>query len=378
LTAARSRDGAGTRQLLLRIAFTVVLLVPLALLFVDARASVTERDTNTRQERIGVEYLRALEPLTKALIEAQSAAVVGQPGKFAAVTAQVDKFQDIDTRYGAQLGLTRRWAALRDRIAQLPSVTGPAAAYGLFSEATSVALALYLEVWRDAYFDVDPDRDSASLQSAVTIDLPRIAVAAGRYNDAVVLNRGKEMTATTLAELISLRDEIVGSGRTLIANLQDAVDVTKNAGLSNLLFDELSAMQQRVDAVAAARGLVEGSVTVADVTTAGLLGESMGRTVSAMYAKALAGLDTLLGARQSELQSDLLRLNLAGGAGLLLALCPLGFGVWVWIRTRREPGAPDDLDEPEDTGAIAGFPVWSSSVETAETGSRRERSVVAR
>ena len=354
-----------------------MLLVPLALLFVDARTTVTERDTTTRQERIGVEYLRALEPLTTALIDAQTAAVIGQGGRFAVVTAEVERFQEIDTRYGEELGVTRRWAALRSRIAQLPSVSESAVAYGLFSEATAVALALYLEVWRDAYFDVDPDRDSASLQTAVTIDLPQIAVLAGRFSDSFALNRGRELTAVALAELLALRERIVESGRTVIANLQDAVDVTEDAGLSGLLLDEINTLQQRVDALGGARGLTDGPVTGTDIATAGILGTAVVTAASALYAKSLAALDSLLGTRQADLRADFIRINLVGGAGAVLALFPLGFGVWVWARNRRQPAAPDDLDEVEDTGAIAGFPVWSST-EAVEAGARRERSVAAR
>jgi hypothetical protein len=103
----------------------------------------------------------------------------------------------------------------------------------------------------------------------------------------------------------------------------------------------------------------------------------MARTASAMYAKVLTALDSLLGLRQVDLRARSLRLSLAAAAGALLALVPLGFGIWTWARTRRQPGAPDDLDEPEDTGAIAGFPVWSSA-ETANGGARRERTVAAR
>ncbi|MER6596578.1 hypothetical protein ABT214_32950, partial [Micromonospora purpureochromogenes] len=57
----------------------VAMLAPVAFLFAQHhRLTGDDRDLAVR-ERLGVEYLRALGPVTEALVDAQSAAVAGRP-----------------------------------------------------------------------------------------------------------------------------------------------------------------------------------------------------------------------------------------------------------------------------------------------------------
>ncbi len=71
--APRVRRRPRTPGRLLPLLLTTALLLPVAFLVVQAHQLVdTDRDVVAR-ERLGVEYLRALGPVTDALVDAQSA-----------------------------------------------------------------------------------------------------------------------------------------------------------------------------------------------------------------------------------------------------------------------------------------------------------------
>ena len=61
-----------------RILAVLLILAPVGVLFVTSRRPAVDEQNRTAQELLGVDYLRALQPLTVALLAAQSEAVAGR------------------------------------------------------------------------------------------------------------------------------------------------------------------------------------------------------------------------------------------------------------------------------------------------------------
>src|SRR5262245_31858425 len=77
VTAAmrRARAYGRPRRVVMRILLTIGLIAPAAFLFIDLRNYIDVRASASVRELLGVEYLRALEPLGTALGETQAAVI---------------------------------------------------------------------------------------------------------------------------------------------------------------------------------------------------------------------------------------------------------------------------------------------------------------
>ena len=158
---------------------TVLLLVPLGVLFAAAWDTTTDDRARTIREQQGVQYLARLAPLVTTLADAQSAALAGVRTPPAGLAGTVAAVSEIDGRLGATLRTTQRWADLRDRIDKLAGVTGTSLdVYRAHVEVGDLLLALFAAVRDNSRLVSDPDNDIAFLQQAVAVDLPETVAQA--------------------------------------------------------------------------------------------------------------------------------------------------------------------------------------------------------
>ncbi|MEU9509019.1 hypothetical protein AB0D32_22390 [Micromonospora sp. NPDC048170] len=348
---ARRRPPAVGRVLPLLL--LVALLAPMTLLFVQTwRLTADDRDLVSR-ERLGVEYLRALAPVTDALVDAQSAAVAGRPVSGTALTHAVEAAASVDARIGDELRSQERWAGLRARIEAL-GARGPAdpeAAFAAYGEATDLLLALYRKVRETSGLVSDPRSDSFFLQDGAGEELPEAMVAAGRLVDLALL-AGRRPAADrnrTTGELAALRMAALTPAGDLVTDLRAAVDSSESADLGPSILTPLDTYQRAVEALAAHSAPTDRSPVVDQTRIAGARVDAQA-AARKLQPVILGELDALLAGRVDDL--DRRRwLTVAAGVLALLLWAALG-AVWLAAarrhaaETRREP----DGDQGQEHG----------------------------
>ncbi|TDC76797.1 hypothetical protein E1193_23340 [Micromonospora sp. KC606] len=250
---------------LLPLVLVLALLAPVAALFVQAYGRTgDDRDLATR-ERLGIEYLRVLAPVTEALVEAQSAAVAGRPASPESLDRAVERVTQVDLRIGGELRSQERWSGLRAKLEALPEkrLTDREAAYTAYSEVTDLLLALYRKVRESSGLVRDPEEDSFFLQDGVGRDLPTALVAAGRLADLTVLaaTRPASQATRTLGELAEARIIALGAASDLVADLRAAVGNSERTDLGATVLAPLDTYQRAVEALAAYSAPEPGSRT---------------------------------------------------------------------------------------------------------------------
>ncbi|MEU7956445.1 hypothetical protein [Micromonospora humida] len=334
---------------------TALLLLPVAFLVVQGYRLVdTDRELAER-ERLGVEYLRALGPVTEALVDAQTAAVAGRPVPRDALDRAVEEAAAVDTRVGGELRSTERWAGLRAKLEGLPSrsLTDPETAFTAYGEVTDLLLALHGKIRETSGLIRDPGSDSYFLQDGVGEEMPEATVAAGRLIDLAVLAQRRPAAdqARTVGELATLRFAALQPAGDLVNDLQTVVDTSESADIGAGVLTPFDNYQRAVEALGALsqpRGRAQ-ELDVAKLAAARNQAQTASRELQPVL---LDELDRLLRQRIDQLDRDALLILAAGGvAGLLLVA--LGASGWLTRRGERPTGRGTPAVEPADASGPA-------------------------
>ena len=343
---ARRRPSVPGRVLSLLL--VAALLAPVGLLFAQThRLTGDDRDLAVR-ERLGVQYLRALGPVTDALVDAQSAAVNGRPVSREALTAAVEKATSVDSAVGDELRSHERWAELRAKLEALPDrgLTDPQAAFVAYGEVTDLLLALHRKVRESSGLIRDPQSDSFFLQDGIGGDLPEAMVAAGRLADltALAAQRPADQRLATLAELAGLRVTALAPATDLIADLFTAVENSESTELGPNVLTPLDTYQRSVQALAALSAPTGKSGTGTDpsqVAAARLNAQSAATQLQPII---LDQLDALLTKRIDRLDRERwLAIGAAALAGLLVCVLA-GLLIAAFWRARRRAAEEQRAD----------------------------------
>ncbi|MFE9693084.1 hypothetical protein [Micromonospora sp. NPDC005806] len=343
----RRRPSAPGRALPLLL--VMALLAPLGLLFLQThRHTGDDRDLAVR-ERLGVRYLRALGPVTDALVDAQSAAVAGRPVSREALTAAVARAAEVDSAVDDELRSHERWAGLRAKLEALPDreLTDPEAAYLAYGEVTDLLLALHRKVRESSGLVRDARSDSFFLQDGIGGDLPQAVVATGRLADLAALapRRPATRAGTTAAELAELRVGALGSATNLVADLRAAVDSSESADLGPNVLTPLDTYQRSVEALAAhSVSTGQAGPDPGQLSAARLSAQGAARQLRQVI---LDQLDTLLKERRDRLDRDRLLAVAAVAVAAVLLVVLAGTLLAALRRARR--GAAEE--SPESAGA---------------------------
>ncbi|MEH0969678.1 hypothetical protein V6U77_00860 [Micromonospora sp. CPCC 205546] len=334
----------------------VALLAPMTLLFVQTWQLTADDRELAGRERLGVQYLRALAPVTHALVDAQSAAVAARPVTSEALTRAVEAAASVDARIGDELRTQERWAGLRARIEAL-GARGPAdpeAAFTAYGEATDLLLALHGKVRETSGLVRDPRPDSFFLQHA-SRDLPETVVATGRLADLAVLaaDRPAAERDRTAVEIAALRVGVLAPAGDLVTDLRAAVDNSESADLGPSVLNPLDTYQRAVEAMAA-HSAPAGRAAGTDQSRIAGARQNAQTAAEQLQPVILDELDALLTERSRELDRDRW---LTVAAGLLAGLLWAALGALCLAALRRPRGrtAQDRRERhgadtpPEDT-----------------------------
>ena len=253
--APRARRRTSTLGRMLPLLLIAALLAPVGLLLAQSWQHTSEDRDQASRARLGVEYLRALAPITEALVEAQSAAVSGRPVPGEPLTRAVEQAATVDARIGGELLSQERWAGVRAKLEALRgrSAADPEAAYTAYGEVSDLLLALHRKVRESSGLVRDPEADSFFLQDSAGQELPEAVVAAGRLADLATLvsRRPAAEQPRGLLELTGLRVSALAPAADLVDNLRSAVDGSESTDLGANVLTPLDTYQRSVEALSA-------------------------------------------------------------------------------------------------------------------------------
>ncbi|MEH0846390.1 hypothetical protein V6U81_28860 [Micromonospora sp. CPCC 205711] len=354
----RRRPSAPGRVLPLLL--VAALLAPVAFLFVQThRLTGEDRDLAAR-ERLGVEYLRALGPVTEALVDAQSAAVAGRPGSREGLDRAVQAAAAVDARIGGELRSHERWAGLRAKLEALPdrALTEPEAAFAGYGEVTDLLLALHRKVRESSGLIRDPASDSFFLQDGIGGDLPTAMVAAGRLADLTSLAARRPDTerAATQGQLAELRVSARGSATDLVTDLLSAVDSTESTDLGHSVLTPLDTYQRSVEALVALSAPTgrTGQTEPGQVAAARLNAQAAAKQLQPVI---LNELDVLLKERIDSYDRDRWWAIGAAAVAVLLVLVLAGVLIAAFRRAYRR-AAEERRARRENSGALPEPSAW--------------------
>ncbi|MBO4162196.1 hypothetical protein [Micromonospora antibiotica] len=351
--ASRVRRRPRTPGRLLPLLLATALLLPVAFLVVRGHQLVDADRELAERERLGVEYLRVLGPVTEALVNAQTAAVAGRSVPRDALDRAVEAAAAVDTRIGDELRSTERWAGLRAKLEGLPSrsLTDPEVAFTAYGEVTDLLLALHGKIRETSGLIRDPGSDSYFLQDGVGEEMPEAVVAAGRLVDLAVLmpQRPAAEQARSLGQLATLRFAALQPAGDLVDDLQTVVETSESAGIGADVLTPFDNYQRAVEALAALSqpDSRTQAVDLTKLTAARSQAQTAARELQPVI---LDELDRLLRQRIDQLDRDDLLILAAGGVAVLL-LAALGASGWLPRRTGTPPGRDTAPGDPAETTA---------------------------
>ena len=326
---------------------TVLILVPLGILFATVWNQVEDDRAMTKAEQQGVEYLSKLAPLTTILADWQSAALAGNSSPPQPLEGVVAAIAEVDGRLGDELGSRERWSGLRDKLNELPSVAGgPLAVYQGHVEAADLLLALRDTVRDNSELVRDPDNDLANLQQVIAADLPETITQAGRMSDLSLIVQSAPSAQRPLlgAEYGAAIKSVDASVNRLTDNLQSAVDDTGSTSLSSGLLQPVDGFRRNIEGIAQGANPAGKPDPAALATARGQSTQATG-TLNAVLVKEM---NAQLTARLDRLDNDRLRALIAAVAAVVLALLAI---VLPLVLFRRAAPAADSGSARTGMGA---------------------------
>lgn len=319
---------------------TILMLVPAGILFAAVWGTVSDERESTRLEQKGVEYLAALAPLVSALAEAQSSALSGVSSQPGSLTDAVAAVGAADRRLGQELRTRERWTGLRQKIDQLPQVTGaPLVVFQAHVEVTDLALALYDAVRNNSELIRDPDNDLSHLQQALAVDLPVTVVQVSRMGDLsqLVAKANPQLQAQLGPQFGAAVQSVNTSVNSLTDDLQAAVDDTTSTTLSGNLVSGLDSFRRGVESLT--RGANPGGTP--NPATMATAQSQLQVSLANLAGIASREMAALLQGRLDRLDNQALVALVSAGAVILLAIA----AVVVPLTGRRRTGAGSSAGE---------------------------------
>jgi hypothetical protein len=357
---------------------TIGLIAPAAFLFIELRNSIEDRQATASRELLGVEYLRALEPVASALAEAQSAAIAGASNAVDAANAtlreRIADAAETNARIGVTLGVSERWTNLRGAIEALPRRGEPRALYSAYHDALDLELALVARVAELSGLAVDASPDAYYLHRAVTTDLPELTASTSRLADVAALNQSGTGTLSVvdLAGLVELQEDAGHAAASLVRSMETAATGTTDATLVNNVFAPLDGVRADLDQLSGAgSSITDGQVSPVDAEVLSTLRTNLAKAASGLAASIFDQLTAQLTARRDGAGRDRQYAVIAVTMLVVLSLFPTFAGTRDLLRVQRDQRARERLENAEPIGP---GPQWSRE----PVGAGRERAGAAR
>jgi hypothetical protein len=333
------------RQIAISALAVLALLVPVGFLSAQVWSSTGEALSFNTSERRGAEYVRPLTELLSVTTDAQSEAVGGRPVDVAALQSAVAAVDEVDRRYGDELGTLERWTAIKQGVGDLTSRSWPvpSAAFAQYSDLVTQMIELTRKVGDESRLILDPELDGYYLTNAAMLRIPDILVDSGRYLDLVVLAGSPSDDRVKLAQLTTARNRVASNAADLGEGLVKALSSTRSDTLGAGLTRPLDEFRTAVDTVAPSNSLLapasEGSPGELRTDQ-----DELQRSSLALQRAALSELGSLLETRRGGVERTRL---LALLVVVLALLVVAGVLAWLW---RTRPGSFPTPQEPDPSG----------------------------
>ncbi len=332
-TAGRARRAAAVAGLV------VLLVLPMAVIFTLLWSARAADLTFNQDERRGVRYLGPLTKLLDTVTQQQSEVVQGHGAVSAEVDQAVATVDAADREEGGRLQTTERWGQLRQ---QILDVTGradlnPAEAFTTYSGVVDLTVQLIRKAGDTSNLILDPKLDAYYLMNATLLRVPEMLVSSGRYTDLVriVAGTGKATDPDTLAQLASVRDQVLASADDLTAGLRKSFEATRSKSLVPTLLRQLDDFRTAVDTLAPRVSPVQsGPARSPNPDGVQLNQDDLQRAAIALDGVALGQLDELLKTRLDAIG----RQRVYALAALLAGVLASGTVV-IWLRPARRSGS---------------------------------------
>jgi len=328
------------RDVFLRVLLTIGLTAPAAALYVGFDGRLEEQRAGAARELLGVQYLRALQPLAAALGQAQSAAVSGDSAATrtaaAALDAAVADATAVDERIGDELGTRARWRDVRTRIAALPDDGEARGVYTAYRDVSELLRALTTRVGDLSGLTNDAETDAYYLHRAVTTDLPDLVLAAGRLSDVAFISTGTATKAADLADLLALHRQVTTVGGQLDDDVQAAAGATPEGLPTTTVHGALEVVRTELGRfLAAADTVIDADVKPAEAAAVAAARGKLGTATAALSVTVFDELGTLLSNRRDSASTGQTFGLIALLVAVALAIVPTVAGVVDYIRRRR-------------------------------------------
>jgi hypothetical protein len=319
-----------------RIALSLAMLAPTAVLFSLVWQPVGEQLDFGTLERHGVKYLQALVPLEIALTSAESAAVSGGTVPRDSLTRALDAAARVDTEFGGELRTHDRWTELRTKIEAVPTSLNGAKAYSAYGEVADLLLALMDKVRNNAKLARDPVADTYYLQDGAAQELPEAIVAAARFTDLLVIGAGLPAgdQAQSQVDIASARSDLSSNAHDLSDDVRLAVEGAGSRSIDSTLLSKLDRFNRSIDALTPLTKPGQGGAR-----------DEMQSAAADLSAVLLAQIDTALQSRLSTLDRRRLVAGVTLALAILLAVAPLAL-VLAGRRRARAAGAANPTSTP--------------------------------
>lgn len=320
----------------------VLPLLTVGLFAVVFRQSWTSNSADARfatDERSRVAYLRPLNHLVGALVEARSAAVQGTAIDAGAVESAVGLVDAADRQYRDVLHTGQRWATVRARInAEVAKPGSGPAALTTFSESLTLVLDLVQRVGDTSDLILDPQLDSYYIMNTALLRLPQVIVAAGYAGDLATLATGGTLTPDNLLRVAVARHDVAEGAADASAGLNRSIETTSRDELGANLAGQLDGFRAAVDQLAPSSvlGAQTGPVDVDSLPPAA---GTVRVTALALGDAVLSELDALLAGRQDSLTGQR-RIAIGVAVGVVVLAILL-----LWLARPRGTPAPPSAAE---------------------------------
>lgn len=324
----------------------LVLALPAAVLFGLSWSAGGAEAAALESARAGVEYVRPVGTVVAVLADSRAAVATGAPFDTAALRRAVDEVDRVDAEQGGPLGVSGRWAEVRDRalaLADRPSADpDPAGEVSVLSRELAGAAGESSGMLREEPALGELTGSVLPALLSATADQV-VAVAAVREDDPESVGRAAAAGERVRGAVADVDD--------LLARLSD--------GTAAVTAAEEALLVRAGDVRAAVAPLVPvGAVVVADPGRVRSAQEVLVRSGGELHRTALDVLAERTGSRLSAVE---LRRTGLGAAGLL-ALVVAGAVAWTALGRRPEPvdqgghgeyeGAPDGWSEPRSREVV--------------------------
>lgn len=335
----------GVRIITLTVA--VLALLPVAYVFNGFRAATGAAMRDNAVQRAGAGYVRPLTTLLATLVDAQDAAVRGEPLPADAVREAIEQVNRADQASGDRLGVKQRWSQLRGEIESALGVTisGPAAV-GTYAQSIGLTQTLFSKIGDTSMIASIPVADARYLIDTGFVGVPEAMASSAEVAGLALsaLAPAGPSIGATVARIAIVLDRISRATQAIRIGPHSGTDqkVASAAALGLLEpLDEFTAAADGLAQTAAVPGFPSRQ-TLADLDRAL---RRLRQAALGLDAAVFDALNAMLDRRSAELDAQHRNMVISGVLILGTSVVLLS---WLWLKpggsNRRQANPPDGPD----------------------------------